>query len=384
MELHSTAQTLAGVAVDHVPGLVVLALLPLLGAASAIGVRLAARRGAPAALLLVAGWSGLDARVRLAALLMAATAAIHFGLIPTHAAEAPVESILFLLNGCLFLMVVLGAVLGLRFWRPLSAILLVATILAYGLFVVAGREQVDDLGVVTKLIELVALGLVVMPHSRPEKTGFGKRAGWAAAGALVVLMTTSSGALAWAAGMRDGIGSSHQPLPSAPPTIAERMAAQQFADQTWADISPYQDVSAALAAGYRPTTPPDQATAHYMNARYQREHPYMDPKRPQGLVYTNGAHPVLLGAMYELGGRNPAGNSFGGVVTGWHRHENVCVSVFLSLGGVTSPFGNCPPLNFNITTSPMLHVWRPENPRGQFGELDEAWARRLAARGMAA
>ncbi len=379
MQLHSSAQILAGVAVDHLSGLYALAFLPLILSAAAAAVQAAAGSGAAWAVRLASGWAAADLRVRLAAVLMAATASVHFGLILGHATGAPQEAQLFLANGCLFVVAAIAAVLGVRWWRPAAAVLLVATILAYGVYVANDREQVDDLGVVTKLIELLAFGLVVLPSGR----SLGRRShiGWAAAGTAVVLLTTATGALAWGAGLRDGVGANHQPVPSTPPTAVQRIAAQRFADTTWADVAPYQDVNVALAAGFRPTTPPNQATVHYMNARYQKEHPYMDPLRPQGLVYTGGAHPVLLGAMYELGGRNQLGNSFGGVVTGWHSHQNVCISAFLDIGGFTSPFGNCPPLSLNISTAPMLHVWRPENPKGQFGELDDKWARHVTAAG---
>ena len=381
MELHAITQNLAGIGLDHLPGLYALTLLPLILWGLVAATRTAAGRGAPWALGLLAGWSRADLRVRLAVVLMAATAAIHFGLVPGHADDAPIESALFLANGALFVAVAVAAIAGARLWRPIAALLLAATILAYGLFVASGREIVDDLGVVTKLVELMAFGLVVMPRRRSQPSAWRSTGAWAASAAALVLLTTTAGALAWGAGIRDGVGAAHQPVPSAPPTAAERAAALDFAKATWAGIAPYQDVSSALAAGYRPTTPPSQATVHYLNSRYERDHPYMDPSRPQGLVYTGGAHPVLLGAMYELGGKNPAGQSFGGVVTGWHIHQNVCVSIFLDMSGFTTPFGNCPPLSFNITTSPMLHVWRPENPKGQFGELDEAWARRVALAG---
>ena len=381
MELHASTQNLAGIGLDHLPGLYALTLLPLLLWGLVAATRVAKNGGSPWALAMVAGWSGMDLRDRLVVLLMAATAAIHFGLVPGHAADAPTEAGLFVVNGVLFSALAVAAIVGARPWRPIAALLLAATVIAYGVFVASGRETVDDLGVVTKLIELLAFGLVVIPRQSAATSTWRSRAGWGASAAALVFLTTTGGALAWGASIRDGVGATHQPVPSALPTAAERTAALSFANTTWADIAAYQDVNAALAAGYRPTTPPTQATVHYLNPRYERDHPYMDPTRPQGLVYTGGAHPVLLGAMYELGGKNPAGNSFGGVVTGWHIHQNVCVSVFLDMGGLTSPFGNCPPLSFNITTNPMLHVWRPENPKGQFGELDEAWAKRVAASG---
>jgi len=136
----------------------------------------------------------------------------------------------------------------------------------------------------------------------------------------------------------------------------------------------------ALAAGYRPQTP-EATTVHYENKAYEgRNRPVMDPNRPQGLVYARTPHgPVLLGAMFVLADQNQRGNDFNGAATGWHLHPNVCVSpVSMTLSGIFTPYGNCPPLSFAIITTPMLHVWRPDMPNGQFGELDDKWVQRIA------
>ena len=54
----------------------------------------------------------------------------------------------------------------------------------------------------------------------------------------------------------------------------------------------------------------------------------------------------------------------------------------MTLSGFLTPYGSCPPLSFAIITTPMLHVWRPDMPNGQFGELDDKWVQGIA-RGQA-
>jgi len=199
----------------------------------------------------------------------------------------------------------------------------------------------------------------------------------AATGSLL-LLTLLASALAWGGILRDHAGALLQP-PSRQPTAADRVAAAQFATTTWDDIARFQDVQVALAAGYRPQTP-EATTVHYENKAYEgRNRPVMDPNRPQGLVYARTPRgPVLLGAMYVLADQNQRGNDFNGAATGWHLHPNACVSpVSMTLSGLLTPYGSCPPLSFAIITTPMLHVWRPDMPNGAYGELDDKWVQRM-------
>jgi hypothetical protein len=350
------APSLAGVQLPHLPGLaaglVAIALTPVYWRAFP--------RALPA-----------DDRDRLAALLIFATASIHLGLVPGHLAAAPVESVLFAGDGAV--LVVLALATG-RWsgWRPAAAGLLIVNLFSYGFFVAAGLESVDDLGVACKLVELTAFGLAVLPRR-------GGGLAWTGATASVLVLTLSVGTLAWVGVLRDHAGASLQ-APSGRPTPLDQAAAASFAAAVWADIQPYRDVSAARAAGYRPSTPASQPTVHWQNNRLTGEKgPILDPAHPQALVYANTVRgPVLLGAMFELPGAYARGPDFGGAVAGWHTHPNVCLSpVTLDISGLMTPFGNCPPLSFNWASGKMLHVWRPEMPGGPYGDLNERWVARL-------
>lgn len=359
-ELHASTGFVDGIAGDHLLGLAALLVLP----AAVLWLR--ARNA----------WELAGPRRRLVACLLAATGLVHLGLVPGHWSAEPGTALLFLVNGLLFCGLSLLA-LSWRWWRPAAAGLLAATLLAYGVYVVTGRESVDDLGGVTKLIELCAFGLTVMPR-RPGAFR------WTGATASVLVLTLAGGLLAYGGILRDHAGALLQ-APSGRPTAADVSAAYQFAEATWADIGRFQDVAVAEAAGYRPTSPPGAATVHYEDKALEgKRGPVMDPSRPQGLVYaTTPRGPVLLGAMFVLPSEGQVGNDFHGALTGWHEHPNVCVSPFtVSLTGLETPFGSCPPLSFGIVTTPMLHIWRPDMPNGPWGELDDGWVRRIA-RGQA-
>ncbi len=354
IELHASTGFFDGIAKDHLIGAAALLLLPLV---------IHWFRTLPA-------WAAADGRRRLVALLLAATGLIHLGLVPGHLAVAPWTAVLFAVNGAMFGALSV-ATLSWRRWRPAAGLLLAVTIIAYGVFVASGRESVDDLGAVTKLIELFAFGLVVLPR-RPGAVR------WSAATSSLLLMTMLVSVLAWGGILRDHAGALLQP-PSNQPTAADRAAATQFATATWNDITRFQDVNVALAAGYRPQTP-EVSTVHYENKAYEgSRRPVMDPNRPQGLVYARTPRgPALLGAMFVLADQNQRGNDFNGAATGWHLHPNVCVSpVSLTLSGLLTPYGNCPPLSFAIITTPMLHVWRPDMPNGAYGELDDKWVQQI-------
>jgi hypothetical protein len=357
IELHASTGFIDGIAKDHLIGAAALLALPIV---------IHWLRTLPT-------WAAADDRRRLVAVLLAATGLIHLGLVPGHLAAAPWTAVLFALNGALFGALSLAS-LSWRWWRPAAASLLAVTILAYGVFVASGRESVDDLGAVTKLIELFALGLVVLP--RRQRHGAVR---WTAATGSFLALTVLASFLAWGGIIRDHGGALLQP-PSNVPTAADRAAAAQFAATTWNDIGRYQDVNLALSAGYRPST--SEATqVHYENKAYEAgsRRPVMDPTRPQGLVYARTPNgPVLLGAMFVLADQNQRGNDFNGVITEWHIHPNVCVSpVSMTLSGILTPYGNCPPLSFAIISTPMLHVWRPDMPNGAYGELDDRWVRRI-------
>jgi hypothetical protein len=162
-------------------------------------------------------------------------------------------------------------------------------------------------------------------------------------------------------------------------TPEQQAAADRLVADTRQGIAQYEDVRVALAAGYRAGAPDGSGTAHYTNARAPGDP--LDPRHPAALVYAFTKHgPVLLGAMYQMPKQGVPGPDIGGALTPWHYHTNVCFSLpGLLISGLSNPFGQCPPGSVRITSADQLHVWTAPNPNGPFGDLDEAWVRRLDA-----
>ena len=307
------------------------------------------------------------------------TGCVHLALVPEHLRQSPRLGVLFALDGAAFIVLVLASLRrGKALWRWPTAALLVATILAYLGVIISQRESVDDLALATKLVELAALGLVLVPSGRRLDWR------WPTATVSLLLAITVSGAVAWAASLRPGAdGHAHDGrvvLTAAPPTDAQRSAAASLVEDTRAGIERYADVQVALADGYRPTTPPQGPQVHYVNEAFQHSGRILDPTRPPALVYASTpSGPLLLGAMYMMPKANMPGPDVGGSLAEWHTHPNVCfVLPTFGMDIIMSPYGTCPVGSINAPTPAMLHVWTVANPGGPFAdELSPAFIARL-------
>ena len=326
----------------------------------------------PVALLVLRtrrGWREAAGTTRAAAVLMMCTAAVHLALIGHHLQTQPLTSALFFANGVLFIALAFST--AWRHWSIASSALLVATILGYVVYVVAGLEGPDQVGLSTKLVELTALGLVLIPVRAEIRPSF-RRTRWAALGvAMPVLLVTTSASLWIVDLVRPDPRHVHAGalLQSTNPVATQEQwdAANALYRETKEAIAPYADWRNAWAAGYRPGGPDSMPSTHWMNQRYVEAGYVMDPLHPQGLVYANSKHgPVLLGAMFQMKKIGQFGPDPGGPVTAWHQHENIC---FTPLGvefSLMTPTATCPLGAINISAPPMLHVWIVSNPGGPF------------------
>jgi len=320
--------------------------------------------------------------VRAAALLMIVTAGIHLALVPHHLAGEPVTALLFLVNGAAFIGV---AVIAFRawWWRRAGAALLVATVLGYVLYVATGLEGPDQVGIATKLIELAALGLALVPvpgERRPDHRGLR----WAAVAAAVPALTVVTGSTVWISDLvRPGESHHHvgAVVQAAAPiaTQAQQDAANRLLADTTAAIGPYRDAGRAWSAGYRPGA--GGGAVHWMNPAYSKG-PILDPKHPQGLVYVRNHDGgwVLVGAMFQMPRQGSFGPDPGGPITVWHQHQNICISPVGFSIGLVSPYAGCPFGAVGMSFPAMLHVWIVDNPGGggPFGiDLDKKTIRTL-------
>ncbi|MDQ6719913.1 MAG: hypothetical protein M3003_03865 [Candidatus Dormibacteraeota bacterium] len=313
--------------------------------------------------------------VQAAAILMAMAGAIHLGLIPSHIGE-PVTALLFLGNGISY--IALSTAFTWRWWRLASSALLTATVIGYLVFIALGFDKPDQVALATKLLELTALGLVLVPvrgESRPRDRAWF----WAVLAAGLPLLTVLSGATIWVIDLaspdaRHSHASAILQSTNDVATPEQAAAAARLYAETKAAILPYEDWHQAWAAGYRPGGPANMPSTHWMNDAYVKAGYVMDSHRPQGLVYANTRRgPVLLGAMFQMAYLNQFGPDPGGPLTAWHQHENIC---FTPLGfefSLMNPFATCPLGAIDLSAPPMLHVWIVNNPGGPFAvDIDPA------------
>jgi len=328
---------------------------------------------------LSAGYRRLPALYRLQAWLLAITAVVHLGLVFTH--DEPLLELLFTADALWLLDVLRRLLLG-RTWRRSAALVLGLTIGAYWAAVLGG-EPPDQVGLVTKLVELAALAIVLWPTSTAR---------WRAVGGTVVMVVLvfATGLSAWLGAFRAaGGGAEHAHvagaipppgtlLPATGPTVttpADRAAADALVTATRAGIARFSDLGVAAAAGY------DVAHIsglgyHAANTVYQHDGLILDPSRPETLVYAQtpgGA--ILLGAMYQMPRLDQAGPQVAGPLTVWHAHEQVCLSLLPpGISGLLSPLGDCPVGSLLLPdTGEMLHVWTLPGVPQPFGDLDETW-----------
>ena len=146
---------------EHGPALVGLLYVPIVTIILLAGMDFGDRQGYPLAVRFMTGFRSAGGGTKLAALLMAMTAMVHLVLIPSHSGE-PVTALLFGVNGLAHAALALAGLAGIAHWRPAAAVLLTASLLAYGVYVVTGLETVDVIGVATKGIEIAALFLIVI------------------------------------------------------------------------------------------------------------------------------------------------------------------------------------------------------------------------------
>jgi len=316
-----------------------------------------------------------------ASVLMAISGGIHLGLVLTHRNETITAS-LFVMNGVAYL--ALSQLYSWRWWRPASAALITMTLFGYLGYIVLGFDTPDQVALATKLLELTALGLVLVPVAgeRPWR-----RRRWGTLAVAVPLLTVVTISVAWIDALARPdtqhvhVGAVLQQTNDVA-TPEQEAAAKQLYDQTVVAIAPYGDWHKAWDAGFRPGGSQSLPSTHWMNQRNVDAAYVMDPKHPQGLVYANSKHgPVLLGAMFQMKNIGNFGPDPGGPLTAWHQHQNICFTPFGFEFSLMTPTATCPLGAIDITASPMLHVWIVDNPGGPFAvDIDEKVVKRIDQR----
>jgi len=239
----------------------------------------------------------------------------------------------------------------------------------------AMREGVFVLDNPAHVLFTVGLGLVVA-GTVVLLLGSGRRRTVTvlASAALVVLAVVTFAAAV--SGQGGSGGHDHGAMgPAATPE--QRAAAARLLADVKAGIAPYATVGAALAAGYRQTTPWRFLTwgpAHFTNPAFNRDGRTLDPAVPETLVYMRlpRGGTVLIGAMFVA--PRGTGPRPGGPLTEWHTHDNLCVRADGRVALATGP-GQCPPGSFFLGAAvEMMHIWTFDNPDGPFAHSLSAQA----------
>jgi len=130
-------------------------------------------------------------------------------------------------------------------------------------------------------------------------------------------------------------------------------------------------VQAAFAAGYTYVLKTN-GEEHLLYDGPDPAYQGLNPQDPSSLVYAiNVPHhaPVLLGAMYIMGGPQN-GPQVGGGLTRWHSHLVTCVNGQQTIAGFGVHLrGSCNPATWQDKyTAQMLHVWVVPYPGGVFSD----------------
>jgi hypothetical protein len=374
-----------GIDHDHRVALYAVLLLPLVIWPFLKWQEARVRAGKARAVRFVAGLEAAPLPTKVASLLMLVSAAMHLALAPHRLGDGSGTGVLFIFDALAMTWLAYKAIAGGR-WRFLATWLLIANVGAYFGYALAGTEALDEVGITSKMVELGALAMILVPPRRTERLRFRRVRRWANVGSFL-LLTLLTGLTAWAAlfveeervkqaflesgepaaghGM---VGMVMQPSTWDDPTRAEQAAADRLVAETRDGIARYADPAAAVAAGYTSGGPNLGGVVHYENEAYKKDGITLDPTRPEMLVYAvTDRGTYLLGAVYALEWAwQEAPDAGGGSVTAWHSHTNVCFGL-AGLVGLVSPFGTCPAVSINVATGPMMHVWVVDLPGGPYG-----------------
>jgi hypothetical protein len=404
---------------EHLPGLVALLAVVLLGGTALFALRALATKDVGWATKGMASWDRLSFAARAALFGVVVGGAVHAALVPTHWSDERTIALLFIADVAGFVVAAVWVLGSRRRWPELALVMLGGTVAVYAWYLVTGREDADLVGLATTTVELAAALVVLVAVLPSHVTGASSRRRHSfvtALGALLVALlamsglaaassTTSTADASASAGTPSKVGSSmagmsgssasSRPLSlpttsaagpitwpddmstmaagmematpgcTAQPSTVQQQAAVELVDKTVATAAPYQSLAAAKAAGYVPVTPTGRRVVHYINPSIYRRGATLDPQQIPVLVYVNTSHgAVLSAAMYLMPRAATSAHppQPGGCLTQWHIHTDLCFSG----GGVVGndQTGGCAVGSVNRTTAPMMHVWMTPVPGG--------------------
>src|SRR5215472_8968373 len=173
-------------------------------------------------------------------------------------------------------------------------------------------------------------------------------------------------------GTTDGLPDMKMYGTTAQPTAAQVTAAARLISQTDATLKRFANVRAAFAAGYTYVLKTN-GEEHLLYDGGDPSYQGLNPQHPSSLVYAinvPGHAPILLGAMYIMGGDQQNGPQVGGGLTRWHSHLVTCVGGKQIVAGFGVQLRDpCNPATWQDSyTTQMLHVWVVPYPGGVFSD----------------
>jgi hypothetical protein len=176
------------------------------------------------------------------------------------------------------------------------------------------------------------------------------------------LSTTESAILAGVSAIEDKGHQMQTPNCSTPATPTQTLGAVEYVQATTTAVAKYKELSAAVAAGYRPITDPAFPVVHYLNPAYMNTSDILDPNHVDSLVYAfTPTGPVLVAAMFLMPDMATGPMPFG-CLAQWHAHTNLCTSTTSHL---IVGFTPCAAGTVHYGRTPyMTHVWQVPVPGG--------------------
>jgi hypothetical protein len=161
-------------------------------------------------------------------------------------------------------------------------------------------------------------------------------------------------------------------------TAEQEARATKLIEDSLKDLPKYADTAAAVADGYASIGDAGTGSEHYIKLSLIEDDDFLDPEKPESLVYTvNGDQRTLAGAMYIASARptdDPSLLAFAGPLMQWHNHGNLCWAPGPDgkpiVVGITDANGNCANGVNTGGGNPMVHVWVTPHPCGVFAALE--------------
>ena len=173
-------------------------------------------------------------------------------------------------------------------------------------------------------------------------------------------------------------------------TPEQQARAEKLVAATLRDLPQFADVTKVGKLGFKSIGDADSGFEHYINFTYLLDDAFLDPNRPESLVYrVDGDKRTLVAAMFAASGMSltdPKLIDWGGPLMQWHVHGDLCWSLDANrqpiVVGSKDAAGSCPANSMNVFGDiPMVHVWIAPNECGPFAALGGSSAGQVAGNG---